>query len=92
MNREDQAQWQPLYLAAMAEARKPDAVKLEMAEEAMRKRTAELRRRRDTDSILEMQAIAAGLEKLASRKSMVHASVGSMGMANPKDSHGTMSR
>jgi len=66
----EEARWKELYLSALLETDKTEVCdKIEAAEAAMRKRSSQLSRRRDTDSILEVQAISAALDKLASRKS-----------------------
>lgn len=58
--------WQALYLSAVSERDESERRnKADAAEAEMRKRTKELRRRRDTDSVLEVQAITAALKKLA---------------------------
>lgn len=65
MNIVDGVQWQELYLSAVAEKNEVNRQdKAEAAVAAMRRRSARLSRRRDTDSILEMQAITAALDKL----------------------------
>lgn len=59
--------WQELYVSVMSERDENERRrKAQMAEIAMRRRTNALKRRRDTESILEVQAITAALEKLAS--------------------------
>ncbi len=59
--------WQALYVSAMSEVDESERrKKAEAADAEMRRRAKELRRRRDTESVLEVQAITAALEKLAS--------------------------
>ena len=59
--------WQELYVSVMSERDEAERrKKAQIAEIAMRRRTNELKRRRDTESILEVQAITAAHEKLAS--------------------------
>jgi len=66
----EEARWKELYLGALLERDQTEVCeKIEAAEAAMRKRNSQLSRRRDTESILEVQAISAALDKLARRKS-----------------------
>ncbi len=62
----ESGRWQALYLSAMSESNEADRrTKVEAAHTEMRKRMSALKRRRDTDSILEVQAITTALDKLA---------------------------
>ncbi len=55
-----------MYLSAISESNGADQrTKIEAADAAMRKRISELKRRSDTDSILEVQAMTTAFEKLA---------------------------
>ena len=66
MSISERGRWQALYLSAMSESNESERrKKVEAADAEMRRRTKELRRRRDTESVLEVQAITAALDKLA---------------------------
>lgn len=66
MSFKESGRWQEMYLSVLSETQESERwKKVEAADAEMRRRIGELKRRRDTDSILEVQAITTALEKLA---------------------------
>lgn len=62
----ERGRWQELYLSVLSESQESERwKKVEAAETEMRRRVSALKRRRDTESILEVQAITTALKRLA---------------------------